>query len=102
MGDIEKRDVAVFGLWWSWNYGSIMTYYALYRTIKDLGYSVTMIDRPGFKPDAPIYHSHGRRFAKEHYEAITPVFGFGEMRELNAYADTFVMGSDQVLSLIHI
>ena len=96
MGDIEKRDVAVFGLWWSWNYGSIMTYYALYRTIKDLGYSVTMIDRPGFKPDAPIYHSHGRRFAKEHYEAITPVFGFGEMRELNAYADTFVMGSDQV------
>ena len=60
MGDIEKRDVAVFGLWWSWNYGSIMTYYALYRTIKDLGYSVTMIDRPGFKPDAPIYHSHGR------------------------------------------
>jgi hypothetical protein len=93
---IEKKDVAIFGLWWSWNYGSIMTYYALYRAIKDMGYSVTMIDRPGFKPDAPIFHSHGRRFAKEHYEAITPVFGFREMRELNAYADTFVMGSDQV------
>lgn len=92
----KKKDVAIFGLWWSWNYGSIMTYYALYRTIKEMGYSVTMIDRPGFKPDAPIYHSHGRRFAKEHYEAITPVFGFREMRELNAYADTFVMGSDQV------
>lgn len=92
----KKKDVAIFGLWWSWNYGSIMTYYALYRAIKGMGYSVTMIDRPGFKPDAPIYHSHGRRFAKEHYEAITPVFGFREMRELNAYADTFVMGSDQV------
>lgn len=92
----EKKDVAVFGLWWSWNYGSIMTYYALYRAIKGMGYSVTMIDRPGFQPDAPIYHSHGRRFAKEHYEAITPVFGFREMRELNPYADTFVIGSDQV------
>lgn len=92
----KKKDVAIFGLWWSWNYGSIMTYYALYRAIKGMGYSVTMIDRPGFPPDAPIYHSHGRRFAKEHYEAITPVFGFREMRELNAYADTFVMGSDQV------
>lgn len=92
----KKRDVAIFGLWWSWNYGSIMTYYALYCAIKEMGYSVTMIDRPGFPPDAPIYHSHGRRFAKEHYEAITPVFGFREMRELNAYADTFVMGSDQV------
>lgn len=94
--DDKKKNVAIFGLWWSWNYGSIMTYYALYRAIKELGYSVTMIDRPGFKPDAPIFHSHGRRFAKEHYEAITPVFGFREMRELNAYADTFVMGSDQV------
>ncbi len=93
---IEKKDVAIFGLWWSWNYGSIMTYYALYRAIKNMGYSVTFIDRPGFPPDAPIFHSHGRRFAKEHYEAITPVFGFREMRELNAYADTFVMGSDQV------
>ncbi len=93
---IDKKDVAIFGLWWSWNYGSIMTYYALYRSIKDLGYSVTFIDRPGFQPDNPIYHSHNRRFAKEHYEAITPVFGFRELRELNAYADTFVMGSDQV------
>ena len=63
MGDIEKRDVAVFGLWWSWNYGSIMTYYALYRTIKDLGYSVTMIDRPGFKPEprSTIHMEEGLR-----------------------------------------
>ena len=92
----EKRDVAILGLWWSCNYGSLMTYYSLYRVIQGLGYSVTMIDRPGFAPDNPLFHTHGRRFAKENYEAITPVFGFREMRKLNAYADSFVIGSDQV------
>ena len=92
----EKRDVAIFGLWWSCNYGSLMTYYSLYRAIKDMGYSVIMIDRPGFPPDHPVYHTHGRRFAKENFEAISPVFGFQEMRKLNDYADCFVMGSDQV------
>ena len=31
MGETTKYDVAVLGLWWSSNYGSIMTYYSLYR-----------------------------------------------------------------------
>lgn len=30
MGETTKYDVAVLGLWWSSNYGSIMTYYSLY------------------------------------------------------------------------
>ena len=47
MGETTKYDVAVLGLWWSSNYGSIMTYYSLYRLIESYGYRTVIIDRPG-------------------------------------------------------
>lgn len=47
MAETTKYDVAVLGLWWSSNYGSIMTYYSLYRLIESYGYRTVIIDRPG-------------------------------------------------------
>ena len=44
MGETTKYDVAVLGLWWSSNYGSIMTYYSLYRLIESYGYRTVIID----------------------------------------------------------
>lgn len=90
-----KYDVAVFGLWWSSNYGSIMTYYSLYRLLESFGKRTVLIDRPGFPPDHPLFKTDGRRFQKEHFP-VTPVFAFSELEKLNEYADCFVMGSDQV------
>lgn len=43
MGETTKYDVAVLGLWWSSNYGSIMTYYSLYRLIESYGYRTVII-----------------------------------------------------------
>ena len=68
----KKHRAAIFGLWWSSNYGSLMTYYSLNRLTASFGYEVFMIDRPGFAPDNPLFFSDGRRFAKEHYQIFRP------------------------------
>ena len=95
MGETTKYDVAVLGLWWSSNYGSIMTYYSLYRLIESYGYRTVIIDRPGIGPDDFLFTTDGRRFQREHFP-VTPVFRFHELGKLNDYAVCFVMGSDQV------
>ena len=96
MAETTKYDVAVLGLWWSSNYGSIMTYYSLYRLIESYGYRTVIIDRPGIGPDDFLFTTDGRRFQREHFP-VTPVFQFHELGKLNDYADCFVMGSDQGL-----
>lgn len=90
-----KGRAAIFGLWWSSNYGSQMTYYALNRLVESMGYQVFMIDRPGFAPDNPLFFTHGRRFSQKHYE-ISPSCDFRDLKKLNEKADVFLMGSDQV------
>lgn len=47
MGETTKYDVAVLGLWWSSNYGSIMIYYSLYRLIESYGYRTVIISPAG-------------------------------------------------------
>ena len=51
----KKHRAAIFGLWWSSNYGSLMTYYSLNRLTASFGFEVFMIDRPGFAPDNPLF-----------------------------------------------
>ena len=38
-------DIGLAGVWYGANYGSVLTYYALYQTLTKLGYSVLMIDK---------------------------------------------------------
>ena len=78
MAETTKYDVAVLGLWWSSNYGSIMTYYSLYRLIESYGYRTVIIDRPGIGPDDFLFTTDGRRFQREHFP-VTPVFQFHEL-----------------------
>lgn len=42
----KKYDVAVYGLWYGNNYGSIITYYALTRVLEEMNYSYAMIRNP--------------------------------------------------------
>lgn len=94
----EHFDAALIGVWYGGNYGSILTYYALQKVLRDHGYSVLMIDKP--KPegrDLEIDHSyHSRVFAREYYEAVAPLLTLRELHLLNKYVGTFIVGSDQV------
>lgn len=93
----DHYDVGIYGVWMGGNYGSVMTYYTLCRTIESLGYSVLMIEKPRISqkdPTHPLLHS--RRFSYERYKAISPMYTLDQLPELNKRCDTFVIGSDQV------
>ena len=42
----KKYDICIVGYWFGTNYGSLATYYALHQAVKNMGYSVLMIDNP--------------------------------------------------------
>lgn len=93
----EKYDVAVYGLWYGNNYGSIITYYALTCVLEDMNFSYAMIRNPlGREIDIDsLNRSHPLRFAKEHYK-ITPLLPLNRLSELNDNFSAFLLGSDQM------
>ncbi|WP_288957494.1 polysaccharide pyruvyl transferase family protein [uncultured Desulfovibrio sp.] len=89
-------DVGVMGFWYSCNYGSMLTYYALNNILKDLGKSVLMIDKPLIFPnDIEYSQTHSRIFSQKHYN-ISKVFKLSELGDLNSLCSTFMLGSDQL------
>lgn len=93
----KKYDVAVYGLWYGNNYGSMITYYALSKVLESMHLTYAMIKNPlGANVDVnQLCRSHPLRFAAEQYE-ITPLLRLNEMGKLNDSFDTFLLGSDQM------
>ena len=94
---IKPYDVCIVGCWEIKNYGSHVTYYALYTALRALGFRIVFVGCPG---DAK-YKSPGK---PELYKEIP--YESGEMmpqyadkialRETNYLADCFLVGSDQL------
>lgn len=89
-------DIGIMGFWYSCNYGSMLTYYALNNVLTDMGKSVLMIDKPAIFPhDIEYTQTHSRIFAQKHYK-ISKISKLAEMGELNSLCSTFMLGSDQL------
>lgn len=97
MEEKNKYDVAIYGLWYGNNYGSIITYYALSKVMEELGLSYAMIRNPlGRELDInSLERSHPLKFAKEKYK-ITKLRRLSELGELNEFFNAFLIGSDQM------
>lgn len=92
----EKYDVGIVGVGVGANYGSVLTYYSLYKTIESFGKKVLMVSKIGAKASDPeIQNNHAMRFARTHYN-LSKLYSQKTVNELNAIANTFVIGSDQV------
>ena len=92
-----RYDIAIVGCWEVRNYGSHLTYYALYKVLKSYGYDVVFIGCPGNAQ----YKSKG----KPEYFKVIPYRDWEmqtqypdklSMRDANGLADTFIVGSDQL------
>jgi UDP-N-acetylenolpyruvoylglucosamine reductase len=89
-------DVALLGVGLGANYGSVLTYYSLYKTLESQGHKVLMVSKIGAKPTDPeIRDTHAVRFAQEHY-SLSKLYSLTSVKELNSEAHTFLVGSDQV------
>lgn len=95
----NRHDVGIVGNWSYPNYGSELTYYALYRAITGLGYTAVMLSWPRDSQWKP--YEHAQLFAKDPYPS-RDVAQIPEIRadltNYNARCDTFVLGSDQLLN----
>ena len=95
----EHYDVAVLGVWFGVNYGSLLNGYATYKTLQSLGYSTLMVNKPNATPTDPeILNPHCSTFIKKFYpeESISDLLPYDRMNELNRICDTFLVGSDQI------
>jgi len=87
-----RYDIGYVGWWDSKNYGSSLTCFALNRTLKNMGYSVLMLEHPGIRPG---YDSVGLQFARHFYQ-ISDITAEKDFTRFNQVCDTFVVGSDQL------
>lgn len=95
----HRYDIGIVGNW-SWaNYGSELTYYALYSVLKQMGYSVLMVGWP--KESGWVTYERPTLFGKCPYPeyAMEPVYERKrDMKALNDRCKVFIQGSDQLFN----
>ena len=92
--DTDKK-IGVAGWWFASNYGSVLTYYSLCRTIEKLGYEPVLVDCPIEKNVTGT----GKTFSREFIESrlkVSDHFKWEDAGRNNDECDTFLVGSDQV------
>lgn len=96
---MAAHDTGVSTLWYSNNYGAILTTFALVRTLEALGKKVVVLDQSPMDGN-PTYTSKdsiSRQFMAKHGIACSePLDSDEKIHALNDTLDTFIMGSDQV------
>lgn len=90
----RKYDIGYVGWWDSENYGSALTCFAINRTLKNMGYSVLMLEHPGIRP-GKAENSYGIQFARHFYD-ISKITDEKDFSRFNDVCDSFVVGSDQL------
>ena len=94
----KSNKVGIVGYWFASNYGGVASYYSLYQKINDLGYEPFLIDTPYFATDQEGRDVFSRNFFAKEKASMAPSYNSEELAKLNDLADTFVLGSDQVLT----
>ena len=93
----KKFDVGIYGWWGHENFGGCLTYFALERSIKALGYSVVMIQEALGYPGRYVIPNNGiaMQFAQKQYD-YTPQVTASELNKFNEICNIFVVGGDQL------
>ncbi|WP_297205158.1 polysaccharide pyruvyl transferase family protein [uncultured Brachyspira sp.] len=94
----NKIDICLIGFWFANNYGAILTYYALYKLLENLGFSISVLDSLDKDSSYYDYHSKGiaREFAEKYYFSIFNNINKEDLYELNNKCNMFITASDQL------
>lgn len=91
-----RYDVGLIGWWFSANYGSVLTYYALGKILMDMDLLPIMIQIP--KLDGGKWEKITERnveFMQKHF-FVSKERPYEKMYEVNKFCDSFMLGSDQL------
>lgn len=94
----HKYDIGVVGLWYGINYGSVLTYYALYSLLRDVGYDPVMLPKPNnlWEEKFNDPNSIAQRFIWKHCNVFVPFNVQEEYLRANDFCKDFIVGSDVV------
>ena len=81
----ENYEVGLTGLWFANDYGNVLSYYILYKTLEKLGYSVLMLGDYDTEKDDSITPFLNRVYA----ENTMPIQGNQE--QINAICKRFLL-----------
>lgn len=92
----KKYDFCIVGSWFAKNYGCMATYFALHQTLKNMGYSLLMIDNP----NAKIRRKNNDKcdpitIGRILYNITKPI-RYKNLYKLNKDCRGFIVGSDQI------
>lgn len=93
---MNKYDVGLVSMWYGINYGSILTAFALYKTIESLGYKTLMINKPKELWNDVFYDNTtiANVFARKYFLPSRIRNYYEENYELNEICKQFVVGCD--------
>lgn len=91
-------DVGIVGFWYGINYGSVLTYYALYKTIENLDKRPILINKPLNLWNDKFYKKDtlANRFFAKKCKTSRIRKSDSDWEDMNNFCDTFVVGSDVV------
>ncbi len=98
-GKNQRFDVGLVGWWFSSNYGSSLTYYALASILKELGKAPIFVQIP--KLDNSEWDKDVQQtidFISKRFK-ITNKRDMKHLHEVNHFCDSFMVGSDQMWTL---
>ncbi len=92
----RRYDVGITGFWRVFNYGGVLTYYALYSLIEDMGLEPVMVDTrhtiKGRLPNPRLYRTGYPAYSRDFWFSSKDA----QRKDLNPRIRNFVVGSDQV------
>lgn len=96
----HNYDIGIVGLWYGINYGSVLTYYALYELLRDMGYDPVMLPKPPqlWEPKFDAPHTIAQKFIWSHCNVFNKMQDPGEICRMNDRCRDFIVGSDVVWS----
>lgn len=97
-GNKKPYDIGIIGYWFATNYGGVSSYYSLYKKLEKAGYSPCFIETPYLATDKEGMDTFPREFFDNINANVSRCYTIDELDKLNELADTFVLGSDQVLT----
>ena len=96
----HKYDIGIVGLWYGLNYGSVLTYFALYSLLRDLKYDPVMLPKPNNLWDERFNNTNtiAQKFIWKHCNVFIPFKNQYEYKRVNDLCQDFILGSDVVWS----
>lgn len=101
-GEREKNQqlhTAILGMWWGWNYGALLTSYALYRIVEKIGYMPVLLDHAPMSETwehCATLPSSFRSFLQSESIHIIPVPTVKHAEKIGKSHHNFIVGSDQL------